>query len=154
MRPRGELQIVKKATVPAEAALQREALQRLANSVQDDAHWQQVLDSATSPESRAELERVVGPLLPFRRAAVCTTPDCASGLTGVWQPVLVVASPLSPTAPSWVPIELRLCERCKAEATLGDFLTDGIWAQVLAQWDPHADPPVRRLTTLTFDRIH
>ena len=148
-----DLRIVKKPSTPTEADLQRQAVQRLANSVRDEQHWLQVLDSASSPESRDELERVVGPMLPFRRAAVCTTPDCASGQPGTWQPVLVVTSTVNPEAVSWVPIELRLCEACKTEATLSDFLTDDIWKQILEQIES-GWPPVRRLTTLTFDRIH
>ncbi len=152
MNPR-DLRIVKKPTVPTEAELQRQAVQRLANSVESEAHWAQILKTAESPESRAELERVVGPMLPFRRAAVCTTPDCASGLPGLWQPVLVVRSPLAPD-PAWVPIELHLCETCKNEATLEDFLTAGIWAQILDQFDATTPPPIRRLTTLSWDRVH
>lgn len=148
-----DLRIVKKPVVETEAELERQAVQRLANAVQDEAHWAQVLDSAETPEQRAELERVVAPMLRFRRAAVCTTPDCASGEPGIWQPVLVVASPLE-AGQSWVPIELRLCETCKADARVSDFLTDGIWEQILAQWDALAPPPVRRLTSLTFDRVH
>lgn len=148
-----DFKIVKKPTVETEADLQRQAVQRLANSVQSEAHWAQILKSAPSEESRAELERVVAPRLPFRRTNLCTTPDCASGQPGDYQPVLVIRAPGVPEE-AWVPIELRLCETCKNEAQLADFLTDSIWAQVLEQLAPTTIPPVRRLTSLTWDRIH
>lgn len=142
-----------KAT-PKQRKLERKHLQRMASKVQSEAHWQQILGSATSAESRAELERVVGPMLSFRRAAPCTTPDCESGKPGVWQPVLVVKSPIDPDTPAWVPIELHLCHDCKQEADLSHFLTDGVWQQVLEKWDSELPPPIKRLTTLQFDRIH
>jgi hypothetical protein len=138
-----------------EAALQRQQLQRLASQVRDEDHWRDILASATTPEQRDELERVVAPLLPFRRASACTTPDCDSGTPGMWQPVLKIASPIDPAAGAWVPIELRLCDACKAEATLDDFLTDGIWAQIMAALeDETVPPPTRARTSLTWDRIH
>jgi hypothetical protein len=149
-----DLRIVPKPAHPKEPDLQRQAVQRLASSVRDETHWAQILESAETEDQRTELERVVGPLLPFRRAAPCTTPECPSGQQGVWQPMLVVVSPLDSTNLSWVPIELRLCDTCKAEATMRDFLTDGIWDQVLAQWEATIPPPVRRLTTLSWNRIH
>lgn len=147
-----DLRIVKKATQPTEADLERQAVQRLANSVESEAHWAQILKTA-DPDSRVELERVVGPMLAFRRAAVCTTPDCDSGQPGLWQPVLVIRAPQVPEE-AWVPIELKLCDSCKNEAQLSDFLTDSIWRQVLDQCAATTIPPVRRLTTLTFDRVH
>lgn len=150
---RSDIRIVKKPTGP-EVDLQRQAVQKLVANVVDDAHWQQILAAAESDASREELERVVGPLLKFRRAAPCTTPDCDSGEQGLWQPVLVVSSPLAPDDRSWVSIELRLCERCKAEATTQDFLTDGIWAQILDAWTHHQWPPVRARTTLAWERVH
>lgn len=137
------------------AAQQRSQLHEMAAKVQDEAHWQSILKTAETDEQREELERVVGPLLHWRKpSTACTTPECSSDL-GVWQPVLVVASPLDPEVTSWVPIELRLCEACKADAVLADFMTDHIWRQVLDAW-PHnsVPPPVRRLTTLQWDRIH
>lgn len=147
------MQIQKRQTAGARA-LERQAVQRMAARVQDETHWGQILASAETDAVRAELERVVGPLLAFRRAAPCTTPDCDSGKHGQWQPVLVVANPLEADTPSWVPIELRLCDDCKKDARLKDFLTDGIWAQVLKAWSADTLPPVRRLTRLQFDRIH
>ncbi len=147
-----DFKIVKKPAAPTEQDLQRQAVQRLANAVESEAHWAQVLRDAPSPESRAELERVVGPMLRFRRQFLCTTPDCDSGKPGIWQPSLVIRAP-HVAEPAWVPIELFLCETCKNEATLKDFLTDSIWEQVLEQMSVEAVPPVRRLTTLQFDRI-
>lgn len=149
-----DIRIVKKPKQASEEDLQRQALQRLANNVTNEEHWQTILASAPSEENRDEIERVVGPLLTFRRAAPCTTPDCQSGLPSLWQPVLVVASSLTPDELSWVTIELRLCDECKQEARLGHFLTDSVWTQIIAAWDSETPPPVRRLTTLSWDRIH
>lgn len=151
MKP-SDLRIVKKPTAPTEADLERQAVQRLANSVESEAHWAQILKTAGETE-RTELERVVGPMLAFRRAAVCTTPDCDSGQPGMWQPVLIIQAPQVPEK-AWVPIELKLCETCKNEAQLSDFLTDGIWRQVLDQCAATTIPPVRRLTSLSWDRVH
>lgn len=148
------MNIQKPAGTDRERELERQAVARLASNVVNEAHWQQVLASAETDEQRAELERVVGPMLPFRRAAACTTPGCVSGKHGIWQPVLVVLAPQALDAPVHVPIELRLCDACKAEATLDDFLTDGIWLQVLSVWPGTDWPPVRRLTTLQWDRVH
>lgn len=148
-----DLKIVKKATVPSEADLQRRQVQQFAERVESEAHWAQILKSAPSAESRAELERVVGPLLRFRRPFLCTTPDCDSGQPGLWQPSLVIRPPGVDTQ-AWVPIELFLCETCKNEATLKDFLTDGIWEQIIEQLADQTLPPVRRFTTLQWDRIN
>lgn len=147
-----DLKIVKKPTAPTEEELQRQAVQRLANAVESEAHWAQILRDAPSPANREELERVVGPMLKFRRTFLCTTPDCDSGKPGLWQPSLVIRAP-GFDATAWVPVELFLCETCKLDATLRDFLTDSIWAQVLEQFDPTTPPPVRRLTTLQWDRV-
>lgn len=146
------MRIVRQRPSPSELELQRKQVAALVAAVESEAHWQQILNSAT-PESREELERVVGPMLPFRRAAPCTTPGCDSGQHGVWQPVLVVGSPVS-LEPSWVPVELRLCDQCKADAAVGDFLTDSIWDQILVNWPEPDAPPVRRLVSLQFDRVH
>lgn len=144
---------ITKTVTPAQRELERQALQQMASRVLSEAHWQTILTSADGPQ-REELERVVGPLLAFRRAAVCTTPDCGSGEAGIWQPVLQVRSPLDVGEFAWVPIELRLCPSCKEEAQLDDFLTDAIWGQIMGAWADSTIPPVRRLTTLAWDRIH
>jgi hypothetical protein len=147
-----DLKIAKKAA-PTEQELQKRALQQWANRVESEAHWAQILRDAPSSESRAELERVVGPLLTFRRTFLCTTPDCDSGQPGIWQPTLVIRPPGVDTQ-AWVPIELLLCETCKLDASLKDFLTESIWAQVLDQFtDPTTPPPVKRLTTLEWSRV-
>ena len=148
------IRIAKSAGSPSQRELERQAVQSLANRVSDEAHWQQILSTTQTQEQREELERVVGPMLSFRRSAPCTTPECESGEHGVWQPVLVVASPLAPDEPSWVPIELKLCTSCKESASVEHFLTDDIWAQVLSAWPDPTLPPVRRLVTLQFDRVH
>lgn len=145
---------VGKKAEPNEEEHQRQTLQRLANAVRDEQHWQDILAAAETPESRDELERLVGPKLRFRRACPCTTPECESGDPGLWQPVLEVRSPMTPNAPAWVPIELRLCEGCKSDAEVQHFLTDAIWRQILHQWAVDDPPPVKRLTTLKFDRVH
>ena len=49
-----------------ERDLRKKTLQRLANAVTDEAHWQKVLEKA-GPAEREELERIVAPLLTFRR---------------------------------------------------------------------------------------
>lgn len=143
------------ATTGDEASrkLEREAVQGLASKVRDEEHWQHILASAEGTQ-REELERVVGPMLPFRRAAPCTTPECESGHMGMWRPVLVVSSPLAPEDLFYVPIDLNLCSICKVEAQVEDFLVDTIWSQILAAWQGEQYPPVRRRTTLMFDRIH
>lgn len=140
---------LKEKPTPTEAELQRHAVARLVANVRDEQHWQQILASAGEAE-RAELERVVAPMLPWRTAAKCTTPDCASGKPGIWQPCLEVRGP---DMLSYVPIELHLCDDCKAEAQLADFLTDTIWTQVMLAWT-NGSPPLRRLTTLAWDRVH
>ncbi len=93
-------------------------------------------------------------MLPFRRAAVCTTPGCDSGKPGLWQPVLEVRNPFDADPAAWVSIELHLCDDCKGEARVEDFTVPSIWGQVMTSWDPEMGPPVRHRTTLTFDRIH
>ncbi len=152
--PRRDITIQKRPKTPSEAELHRQQVQALAAQVVDEAHWRTILESAETDEQRQELERVVGPMLTFRRAAPCATPGCESGEQGLWQPVLVVSSPAAVTEPCYVPIELRLCGPCKADAQLSNFLTDGIWSQVLSAWPEPALPPVRRLTTLSWDRMH
>lgn len=152
--PRPDIKIAKRQRSPSQDEMEKAQLQRFASAVRDDEHWQAILRSADTDEQRAELNRVVGPLLPFRRASPCTTPDCDSGKTGTWQPVLMVSSPTAITEPSYVPIELRLCEKCKEDAQLSHFLTDGIWSQILGAWDDPTRPPVRRLTVLQWDRVH
>ena len=133
--------------------LQRRSLQKIASAIESEEQWREVLAKAT-PEQAEELERVVGPLLPFRCAGVCTTPDCTSGKVGAYQPVLVVSNPQRPEEDFHVPIELTLCEDCMKDAALEDFLTDALWSQVILAW-PHGEwPPVRRRTKLRFDRVH
>ena len=41
-----------------------------------------------------------------------------------------------------------------ADLQEGNTWGDRIWGQVLAQWESTEPPPIRRLTTLSFDRIH
>lgn len=139
---------------PTEADLQRQAVLRLAAQVKSEAHWEHILSSAETEAQREELERVVGPLLPFRRAAPCTTPDCETGKPGLWQPVLVVCSPIAPEDAAHVPIELHLCDECKATASVEDFLVDSIWSQIVAAWDDPTIPPVRQRTMLQWSRTH
>jgi hypothetical protein len=139
---------------PPVADLERRQLQAYAAAVRDEQHWQDILASAPSEETRHELERIIGPMLAFRRAAACTTPGCESGKVGTWQPVLELRNPFSPDPIAWVPIELHLCDECKAEATVKDFLTPDVWSQILAQWDNDYGPPVHHRTTLIFDRVH
>lgn len=140
-----------KRAAPTDLELQKAALQRLADAVQDEAHWQQILDQA-APEQREELERVVGPLLKFKRTKACTTPDCTSGKHGTWQPVLEVATLDGESA--WVPIELHLCDDCKEGATTQDFMTDGIWAQIMLTWPEGRFPPMKTRTMLRWSREH
>lgn len=145
------MKIELKRDAPSDRELQRHALQKLASAVQDEDHWQQILQAATE-EQREELERVVGPLLKFRRVAACTTSTCSSGKPGLWQPALEVLSPDGSV--SWVPIDLHLCDDCKQEATVEDFCTDAIWSQVLLSWPSDTLPPLRNRTQLRFDRVH
>ncbi len=138
---------------PADEELERRTLQRLANQVRDEQHWADILSKAT-PSQRDELERKIGTKLRFRRGLPCMSPECESGQPAVWQPSLECRSPFPSEGPSWAPIERTYCETCKGEAELADFLTDAIWAQVLHGWNPDLAPPVKRLTTLKWDRVH
>lgn len=143
-----------------EEELERAALARMASQVQDEAHWRQILSNADTDAQREELERVIGPMLTFRRALPCNNPDCDSTLPAIWQPVLVVSNPVTPEDQSWVPIELRYCDRCKRDAAVEDFVTDGIWEQVMAHWptgskeEPGPLPPTRSRSTLAWDQVH
>lgn len=130
----------------------REQLQAFADAVEDEAHWQRLLGTATTDEAREELERVVAPMLRFRKAR-CHTPACDSGQLPIWQPVLVVRKrPEDP--PMWAPIEVRYCDRCKDDMTVRDLLTGDIWSQIVRQCVAAGDPvPVRLLTGLLFDRL-
>lgn len=154
MNPLRNFKIVRKPELTEVEESERKRLMTLASRVQDEKHWQDVLDGCATEVQREELERVLGPMLRFRRGAPCTSPGCSSGKHGIWQPVLVVRSPVDIESPSWVPIELRLCDDCKAEADVADFLTDSIWAQILTQWEKELPPPVRLLSQLKFDRVH
>lgn len=148
------IRVVKQApAADSQQDLERQAMHKLVANVVDEAHWQTILATAETEEQRQELERVCGPMLKFRRGAPCTTPGCDSGELAIWQPVLVVAMPQEPDNPSWVPLDLRLCEACKKEAEVEDFLKPSIWSQILAAWEG-PQPPVKRLTTLSFDRVH
>jgi hypothetical protein len=143
------LRLVTKETPRAE---ELEQLREFASKVEDEAHWSRLLASAESDESRAELERVLGPLLPFRKPR-CHSPSCESGLPPIWQPVLVVRK-RPDDAPIWAPIEVRFCETCKKEMGVRDLMTDDIWRQITFQCLSSGEPiPVRLLTQLTFDRI-
>lgn len=150
------MRLLKEKRTPAEDAIERQGIARLVSAVKDEAHWQTILEKAETPESKAELERVVGPMLAFRKAAPCTTPDCVSGLHGTWRPVLVVRSQLEPTSETWCPLEnLSLCKDCKEDAAVEDFLTETIQGQILAQCNEAGIlPPTWRMTTLSWDRVH
>lgn len=136
---------------PTDEQLAKQQLQRMADAVQNEAHWHEILKTASQAE-REELERVVGPLLKFRRTLVCDTPDCTSQKEAKWQPSLRVVNPDG--AESYVPIERKYCDECKKSASMGDFLTSDIWTQILVNWPKDWQPPVRRHTTLTWDKKH
>ncbi len=127
-------------------------LREMAALVRDEAHWSEILTSAETTEARDELERAVGPLLSFRNTR-CHAPLCESGLSPIFQPVLVVRHQAWGD-PIYVPIEIRLCEECKDEMRVGDALANGMWEQVVAKCDEAGEPtPTRILTQLTFDRF-
>lgn len=127
-------------------------LRGMAAQVRDEAHWQEILANAQDVATAAELERAVGPLLPFRNVR-CHSPLCESGLPPVYQPVLVVRHQ-SWGDPIYAPVEIRICEECKASMLVGDVLADGIWEQVCAKCEAAGEPtPTRLLTQLTFDRF-
>lgn len=131
--------------------IERANLQAFADQVEDEAHWQQLLASADE-DRRADLERLVGPLLAFRRPR-CAAPSCDSGLPPVYRPVLVVRKRLEDT-PLYAPIEIGLCKTCKAQMRVGDAITDDIWTQIIRQCVACGYPvPDRALTALTFDRV-
>jgi hypothetical protein len=131
---------------------EREQLQAFADQVESEEHWTRLKASAETDDARAELERVVGPMLRFRQAR-CHTPLCDSGLPPLYQPVLVVRKrPDDP--PIWAPIEIRVCAHCKDEMGVVDVLTDDIWGQITRQCIAGGEPiPVRLLTALSFDRV-
>ena len=147
------MQVNLKTDAPSDRELAKRGLQRIANAVESEEHWRRILDAA-GPEQRDELERVVGPLLRFRRSSPCTTPDCESGKAGEYQPVLEVVSATDATDIFHVPIELKLCEDCQKGAVREDFLTDALWAQVIMAWPSSEYPPLRSRTRLRFDRVH
>jgi hypothetical protein len=127
-------------------------LRDFAAKVDDEDHWQRLLASAETDESRAELERVVGPLLPFRKPR-CHAPTCESELPPLYQPVLIVRK-RPEDGPIFAPIEIRICANCKAEMTVRDVLSEDIWRQVVNQCLGAGEPiPSRLLTELMFDRI-
>ena len=148
------LKIAKRPKELDESEVERKHLQRLASQVPSEEVWAEVLASATSDEVRAMLVEKVAPMLSFRRAAVCTTPGCESGQQGTWTPVLACANTVDPSGLSYVSIQLKMCDSCKDEASLADFLTDDIWAQILAAWDYDDIPPSRDMTTLQWERAH
>jgi hypothetical protein len=129
-----------------------DALREMAARITDEASWQAILASAQDDETRAELERVVGPLLAFRHPH-CHTPLCESGLPPIYQPTLVVRHQAWGD-PIYAPIEIRVCEDCKASMRVGDLMTSAIWGQICAKCDEAGEPtPTRILTQLTFDRF-
>lgn len=148
-----KLRLVK--SVPKDAlSVDEEHLQAFADLVADEAHWKEILAKAETDASRAELERLVGPLLPFRKAWRCHRPDCDSGQPALWQPVFVLQHMDGET--SWAPLDIRLCEPCKGEATVEDLLTDAIWVQILAGCADAGltSKPMRGGTVLQFQRVH
>lgn len=131
--------------------VQREELRAYAAQIQDEAQWSHILSQAT-PESRQELERVLGPLLRFRRHA-CASPGCEG--KPEYQPVLTVRASRFHD-PIWAPLELRYCSACK-DAIFGAsaLLTDDIWSQIVAQCEAAGEyPPAKYLTVLSWDREH
>lgn len=143
------LRLVPKSQAAKEAA-ERARLRDFADRVTDEAHWQAILDSAETPESRAELDRVVGPLLPFRR---CANKECESGDAGIWVPVLLFRCYLDgPT--TRMTVQRKVCTVCREAITLDDILTDEVWARAIAAYlEADAAWPDRSLTTITFDPV-
>lgn len=148
------LKIAKRPRELDESEVERKHLQRLASQVPSEEVWAEVLANATSDDVRAMLVEKVAPMLSFRRAAVCTTPGCESGEQGTWTPALACTNIVDQSTLSYVSIQLKLCDTCKDDASLADFLTDDIWAQILAAWDPDDIPPSRDMTTLQWERAH
>jgi hypothetical protein len=146
--------ITKKRKEPAvELHGELDVVRSYAAQVTSEDHWKQILASAPSDQVRAELERTVGPLLSFRRAAPCHTPECDSMLPAEYQPVLICYVTMG-DAPLWAPLELRYCAKCKDDIRVGDVLTDGVWEQILKQCLEAGDNPRRFLTQLSWDRVH
>lgn len=144
------LRLVTSTSPPAEDL---EQLREFASQVEGEDHWSRLLASAETEESRAELERVVGPLLPFRKPR-CHAPTCESGLPPVWTPVLLVRK-RPEDGPIFAPIEIRLCDECKRTMKVRDAITDDIWTQIIRQTVAAGEPvPVRALSQLMFERAH
>jgi hypothetical protein len=123
-----------------------------ANQITSEEQWQELLGKADSDETREELNRVIGPLLPFRRAAPCHTPGCFG--VAIWEPSFELHS-RNQTDPIWAPLEVRYCEACKKEATLDALLPDSVWSQILEQMSEAGEErPVRWLTKLNWNRVH
>jgi hypothetical protein len=142
------LRLVRSNRVPPEDVAQ---LQAFADQVEDEAHWQRLLATAQTDDSRAELETVVGPMLKFRQPR-CHTPECDSGEPPLFQPVLIVRK--RPQDQIWAPLEFRVCDTCRAKITVGDLLTVDIWQQIVQQCLAAGEPiPVREMTSLMFDRV-
>jgi hypothetical protein len=143
----------RKAPAGTDTDGQFDVVRGYANQVTDETHWAQILAAAPSDEVRVELERTVGPLLRFRRAAPCSTASCQSLLPAVWQPVFVVHCTAS-DEPIWAPLEVHYCDTCKQEIRLADVMTDEVWGQILTKCQATGDNPRRWLTELMWDRIH
>lgn len=140
------------AKVTAAQDFERAKLQRLADAVRDEEHWQQILDFDTRPEVQEELERLVGPMLRFRR---CDNVNCETKGRGIWRPVLLVRGwPEGPT--DRIEVLRKVCTDCREETDLSDLLTDEVWERAIdgfkrvgREWLPR-----RTLTTLTWDAVN
>ncbi len=129
----------------------RERLQAFADQVADEAAWGRVLDQASSPAVRAELEETVGPLLAFRR---CGNRDCISGQPARWLPVLVLRSGRFPQGTMGrVTVQRRLCADCRLAVTIEDVLDDAGWDRIASQFALWPRQPERGLTQLEFETI-
>jgi hypothetical protein len=137
------------ASTRTDEDFERQKLERFAELVTDEAHWQRILADA-SDASREELERVVGPMLSFRK---CLNKECTSGEPAIWLPVLLLrAYPGGPTSRQM--ILGRVCTPCKDLITVEDVLTDDVWIRTVTSYTEAGKPwPYRPITTLTFEGV-
>ena len=130
--------------------LERDRLKDLASRVQDEAHWQFILNACPAEADRESLEREVGPFLSWRR---CANKECESGEVPTWLPVLELRETADDT-PGRAQLLLRVCGPCRAIITLSDVLTPDTWARIVAGYTESGAPaPDPTLTTLTFDQV-
>jgi len=127
-----------------------EELKAYARAVRDEAHWQSILASTDKPEVREELERVVGPLLRFRRG--CAYLGCTSTEPARYEVFLSLEAENGDKSLS--DVHISVCHPCRGKLTVEDVVTDEIWSEVVQQAIRQGVyVPDRKKTELRFDAL-